>query len=111
MAGGVAALPPGAEPGVPVVVFETVEYRLYRDASGYWWLGTRSSGASGWTATSPIAGPLSPHNGLELTALDVASRPTVPESAAAVRAVLRAPRRRPGGTTATESLALVIRLP
>lgn len=42
----------------PVVLVETVEYRLYRDATGAWLLGERHRSGGGWTTTSPVAGPL-----------------------------------------------------
>jgi len=57
--------------GAPVRVFEVQEYRSYRDASGRWWLGVRGPAAGGgWQATSPIAGPLSPGDGLSFVFLD-----------------------------------------
>jgi len=65
-------LPGPAVAGAPVRVLETVEYRLYRDASGQWMLGTRTRSASGWAATSPLAGPLRPSSGLRVTARDAA---------------------------------------
>jgi hypothetical protein len=37
-----------------------VEYRPYVDGTGQRWFGTRSQSLSGWSAMSPIAGPLLP---------------------------------------------------
>lgn len=51
--------------GSPVRLFEVLEYRRYRDQTGLWWLGVRGPAAGGgWTASSPIAGPLLPRSGL-----------------------------------------------
>lgn len=51
--------------GAPVRLFEVLEYRRYRDAAGLWWFGVRGPAAGGgWTASSPIAGPLLAHGGL-----------------------------------------------
>ena len=61
-------LPASAELGTPVRVLETVEYRLYADATGLRWLGTRTRTSTGWTATSPLAGPLRPGDGLRVAA-------------------------------------------
>ena len=51
--------------GAPVRLYEVLEYRRYRDAAGLWWLGVRGpASGGGWTASSPIAGPLAPRGGL-----------------------------------------------
>jgi hypothetical protein len=106
---------PGAVPeGAPVRVLETVEYRCYRDASGLWWLGTRTRTASGWSATSPVAGPLRPGDGLAVRALDAGGIPAGPAGAAMLDIALRArssrPAPRPDGTRASleDSLRLTI---
>ncbi|HWO90180.1 MAG TPA: hypothetical protein VNL98_13635 [Gemmatimonadales bacterium] len=49
----------------PVVLVETAEYRLYRDATGAWLLGERHRSGGGWTTTSPVAGPLAA-NGIRM---------------------------------------------
>jgi len=75
-------LPGAAVAGAPARVFETVDYRLYRDASGQWMLGTRSRSASGWSVTSPLAGPLRPADGLHIVASTAAGvRAVLPEEA------------------------------
>ncbi len=65
LAGGGAALS-GVGVGAPARLVELVEYRSYRDASGDRWFGTRSPSGSGWSATSPVAGPLAHPGGLVL---------------------------------------------
>ena len=56
--------------GDPVRTFETVNYRLYQDASGTWWLGVRTWVSGAWNQTNAIAGPLLPSTGLKLTYMD-----------------------------------------
>lgn len=56
--------------GAPVRTFEVVTYRLYADASGTWWLGVRAFTGGVWSATSPVAGPLRPRDGLALRFTD-----------------------------------------
>lgn len=55
--------------GAPLRTFEILDYRLYRDAAGDWWLGVRGPDPPGWAATSPIAGPLSARVGLGIRLL------------------------------------------
>jgi len=50
--------------GAPLRTFEVVNYRLYNDGTGTWWLGIRTFASGAWSATSPIAGPLRPNDGL-----------------------------------------------
>jgi prepilin-type N-terminal cleavage/methylation domain-containing protein len=57
--------------GAPIRTFETVNYRLYDDGTGTWWLGVRNWVSGAWTATSPVAGPLRPNNGITFTYYDV----------------------------------------
>ena len=87
----VAAAPPdlaGIAAGAPVRIFETDEYRRYRDATNLWWLGVRTSSASGWSAMSPIAGPLA-NGGLRFDWYDAALAPTAaPDSVALVEVTL-----------------------
>jgi hypothetical protein len=52
--------------GAPVRSYERTIYRLYADAEGRWWLGVRAWSDAGWSATSPVAGPLQPRVGVEL---------------------------------------------
>lgn len=62
--------------GAPVLLFEHVQYRRYRDGAGLLMLGVRSPAAGGgWTATSPIAGPLRGTGGLSFLPLDSAGNP------------------------------------
>jgi len=56
--------------GAPARTFETVNYRLYQDASGVWWLGVRTWVSGAWNQTNAVAGPLLPNTGLKLTYLD-----------------------------------------
>ena len=65
VAGGPAELS-GVTEGAPVRVFEATTYRLYADAAGQWWIGERSFSGGAWSATSPLAGPLRPRDGLAL---------------------------------------------
>ncbi len=89
-AGGGADLA-GVRAGAPVRTFEMVRYRLYEDGSRTWWLGQQSlSGA--WSATTPLAGPLRPRDGLHLTWLDRADAVTT--DPAAVRRIAVAVRGR-----------------
>lgn len=76
--------------GAPVRVFETDEYKRYRDATGLWWLGVRTSTASGWSAMSPIAGPLAPSGGLRFRWFDASQAPTaIPDSVALAEVEIR----------------------
>jgi prepilin-type N-terminal cleavage/methylation domain-containing protein len=50
--------------GAPLRTFEVVNYLLYDDGTGTWWLGIRTHASGAWSATSPIAGPLRPTDGL-----------------------------------------------
>lgn len=56
--------------GAPVRTFETVNYRLYQDAAGRWWLGMRTWVSGAWNQTNAVAGPLLPNTGLQLTYMD-----------------------------------------
>ena len=70
--------------GAPVRLVEVLEYRRYRDAAGLWWLGVRGPAAGGgWTASSPIAGPLRPRNGLTFRYTDTLGLTTATPSAVA----------------------------
>lgn len=112
MVGGTAQLGPSGAPsdrgvpqGAPVRTFELVTYRLYDDGTGSWWLGMRTFSAGSWGATSPIAGPLSANDGLQLEYRDgngavTASRIAVAQIRLTVRgrssAPINIPGRRPG---------------
>ena len=75
--------------GAPVRIFETVTYRLYLD-NGEWWLGVSNWVSGAWTATSPVAGPLRPKDGLLFEYLDAnGSATTDPKSVARVRITVR----------------------
>lgn len=77
--------------GAPVRLFELVQYRRYRDGAGQVMLGVRSPGPSGWSATSPVAGPLSAAGGLLFHVLDSAGGAALlPHDAALVIVTLRA---------------------
>jgi prepilin-type N-terminal cleavage/methylation domain-containing protein len=54
----------GVSAGAPVRIFEILEYRRYVDAAGLGWLGVRGPSSGGWAATSPLAGPLRPRDGV-----------------------------------------------
>lgn len=71
-AAGSAATLDSVQPGVPLRTFETLTYRLYADGSGDWWLGVRAWQGASWAATSPIAGPFAPRDGIALSFLDAA---------------------------------------
>ena len=71
--------------GAPARAFETVNYRVYNDGTGVWWLGIRNWISGAWTATSQVAGPLRPNNGITFTYYD--STGTVTATAANVRSV------------------------
>jgi prepilin-type N-terminal cleavage/methylation domain-containing protein len=57
--------------GAPLRTFEVVNYRLYDDGTGSWWLGMRTYAAGAWSATSPVAGPLQGTSGLIFEYRDV----------------------------------------
>jgi type II secretory pathway pseudopilin PulG len=65
----------GVSAGSPVRTFEMVRYRLYDDGSRTWWLGTQTW-SGGWSATSPLVGPLRPKDGVRFDFLDAAGVPT-----------------------------------
>jgi prepilin-type N-terminal cleavage/methylation domain-containing protein len=60
----------GATIGAPVRTFETVNYRLYQDATGTWYLGIRQWVSGAWTNTSAIAGPMRPNDGVHFEYYD-----------------------------------------
>ncbi len=70
----------GVTAGSPVRAFETVRYRLYDDGSHTWWLGTQTY-SGGWSATSPLVGPLRPKDGVRFDFLDAGGAPTSDRSA------------------------------
>jgi hypothetical protein len=83
-AGGAAELE-GVHAGAPLRVFEVIRYRIYEDGSHAWWLGLQSF-SGGWSATTPLAGPLRARDGLRFGFTDASGMPTA--SPAAVRRVL-----------------------
>ena len=97
MVGGIAQLGPsgatndvGVTTGSPVRTFETVNYRLYNDGTGTWWLGVRSLTGGAWAATSPVAGPLRPNDGILFeyrTAADAIT--ATPTAVARIRLIVR----------------------
>ena len=66
----------GATIGAPVRTFETVNYRLYQDATGTWYLGVRTWVSGAWTNTSAVAGPMRPNDGVHFDYYDAAGLPT-----------------------------------
>ena len=52
-----------------------VRYRLYDDGSRTWWLGIQTF-SGGWSATSPLVGPLRPKDGVRFDFLDAGGAPT-----------------------------------
>lgn len=76
--------------GAPVHYFEVVNYRLYRDAGGIWWLGVRGYSGGAWGSTSPIAGPLRANDGLQFTYGDSTGTITAtPTAVAQMRVTVR----------------------
>lgn len=65
----------GVTVGAPVRVFEVVRYRLYDDDSHAWWLGQQAF-SGGWGATSPVAGPFRPKDGVRFAFFDAEGLPT-----------------------------------
>jgi len=61
----------GVTSGAPLFAFEVIRYRLYEDGARTWWLGLQSY-SGGWSATSPLAGPLRPRDGLRFDYVDAA---------------------------------------
>ena len=70
--------------GAPVRFFEIAQYRRYQDAAGTWWLGVRNPSGSGWSATSPLAGPLTGRSSLRFDYLDPGLNPTAAADSVAV---------------------------
>lgn len=104
--------------GAPLRTFETVNYRLYDDGAGAWWLGVRTYSAGSWSSTSPIAGPLRPHDGLRFEYRDAAGGPTATRTAVArIRITVRGrsrgpiniPGRRPGFYEDSVSTQIAVR--
>lgn len=86
--------PPPLASGFPMLVRRDVRYSHYR-SNGRWWLGRRTRDLSGWDVQQPVVGPLlSPAaGGFHLMGITAAGAITAfPESLAAVRVRLRAPR-------------------
>ncbi len=81
---GAAADLADIDAGAPVRVFEIAQYRRYQDATGAWWLGIRNPSGTGWSATSPIAGPLIGRTGLRFEYLDPGLNPTTAVDSVAV---------------------------
>lgn len=76
--------------GSPVRTFEVVNYRLYQDSDRSWWLGVRTFSTSGWSSTSPVAGPLRPDDGLTFTYMDEDGDTTAdPTAVAQIELVVR----------------------
>lgn len=82
--------------GTPVLVQREVRYEHYRSGSS-WWLGRRSRDGRNWEGIQPVAGPLLPpaQRGMEVTALGAGGVPVATDSVAAIRLLLRTPRRGP----------------
>lgn len=93
-------------PGAPVRIVEVVQYRPYADGAGDHWFGTRSPSGSGWSAMSPIAGPLRAPLGLVLEPRDAAGALTfAPDSVALIETAVRVR----GRGAAADSVFAVIR--
>jgi prepilin-type N-terminal cleavage/methylation domain-containing protein len=89
LAGGAADLDGVAE-GAPLRTYERVTYRLYADDQGQSWLGERGFSDGGWSALSPVAGPLRRVGGLSFTYYDSAGGPTaVPSTVVRIGVVAR----------------------
>ena len=89
--------------GAPVRVFEHLQYRRYRDATGQIMLGARSPAAGGgWNTTSPLAGPFR-SGGISFLLLDSTGAATAAaDSAALVMITLRS------AAPASESLTVAV---
>lgn len=114
MVGGIAQLA-NVTDGSPVRSFEVVNYRLYDDGTGTWWLGVRSFVSGSWAATSPVAGPLRPTDGLNFTYYDVngavtATRANVAQIALAIRGRSTQPIQVPGRPTGNYQDSLTVRV-
>lgn len=94
-------------PGALVRAFQTLTYRLYDDGSGTFWFGVRSWQGSAWAATSPIAGPLRPRDGLGLRFLDANGGAAPADSTRAVGIAVRAAPL-PAGSARAESLLVIV---
>ena len=90
LTGASAAELSGVTGGAPLRTFEILEYRRYTDGSGLAWLGVRGPAAGGgWAATSPLAGPLRPGDGVVFRFVDRAGRATTdPASVVIVEAAV-----------------------
>lgn len=87
--GGIAQLA-NVTSGSPVRTFEVVNYRLYDDGTGTWWLGVRTYSSGAWSATSPVAGPLRPADGIAFTYYDANGAVTaVPANVAQIQLTVR----------------------
>lgn len=76
--------------GSPVHYFEVVNYRLYNDGTGVWWLGVRGYTGGTWGSTSPIAGPLRPTTGINFKYWDSTGTITAtPAQVAQMRVTVR----------------------
>ncbi len=87
--------------GTPLLVQREVRYEHYRSGTS-WWLGRRTRDGHAWEGIQPVAGPLLPpaHRGMEVTALDAQGGPTLMDSAASIRLLLRIPQRGPSSPAA-----------
>jgi len=79
----------GVASGAPLRSFEIQDYRLYRDGAGQWWLGVRAPEPTGWSATSPIAGPLVPRVGIRIRPLTAGGAAASPGEARLLEVVVR----------------------
>ncbi len=80
LAGATADLD-GVSAGSPLRTYERVTYRLYADDQGLSWLGERGYSDGGWSALSPVAGPLRRVGGLSFNYYDSAGAPTAAPAA------------------------------
>ena len=80
LAGATADLD-GVSVGSPLRTYELVTYRLYADDQGVSWLGQRGLSSSGWSALSPVAGPLREAGGLSFEYFDSAGAATTSPAA------------------------------
>lgn len=89
MIGGIAQLV-NVTNGSPVRTFEVVNYRLYDDGTGTWWLGVSTYSSGAWSATSPVAGPLRATDGLTFSFFDAAGATTATRTnVAQIQVVIR----------------------
>lgn len=84
------AIPATVVVGAVVRITRPVRYEVYRpSATSGWYVGYREHAANVWSATAPVAGPLSDSTGLRFTYFDTTGTLVTPTTAAQRGAVAR----------------------